>query len=93
MLNVFSPKQRFIEQGNPAALTAWRDQCAEAWFREILERTLAEYVVKQRASAATDAAASYYRIEGATAFIHTLLNLGEQHVPKQQAVTPQLDPV
>ncbi len=90
MPTYLKPAERFITHGDPNLLTLHRDQCADPGFKARVETALAEMVCSQQAALATDAAAAWYRVEGAKLFIHTFLNLAEKPVPKVAAETKQL---
>lgn len=85
------PKTRF-RLASKERTNHWLDWCADPGNKAVLEAALAELVMKLKAGAATDAAACYYRIEGAAMFIQVLLNLAEETAPMMKATTPQLEP-
>ncbi len=91
MPQALQPKVDFIA-GSPARALNWFNQCGDPALKEAIAIALLEFTARQNAALATDAAACYYRIEGARKFIHVLLNLGEvEKDPSNATRTPQLE--
>lgn len=85
-MHSLTPKDDFI------ALPVGREWSANAVLRLALEKALLELTLKEDAKVATDAAACYYRIEGAKRLAHILLNLGDKPVQEKRTTPTQLTP-
>lgn len=81
-----TPKDDFM------ALPVGREWSANAVLRMALEKALLELTLAEDAKAATDAAACYYRIEGARKLANILLNLGDKPEPPKRTTPTQLTP-
>lgn len=84
--NALRPKDAYLhppgaQLGTPTPAGWWAEIANSPKCREALQVALAEMVMRQQAATVQDAANNAYRLEGAKALIHILLNLGEPDLP------------
>lgn len=84
-----TPKKDF--QGKKQFADAHRELVVSTQFREALNASLLEYVSSVSGSPPEDAAANYYRIQGAREFVQVLLNIAEQAKSPPSPLPTNLD--